>query len=51
MIPQKECSMHTNMYLRGKKTLEMTQDHILSFLRERMRNCHIQTFVRTTWKK
>ena len=30
--------------LGGKMTLKMTRDHNSSFLREHMRNCHIQTF-------
>ena len=43
--------MHTSMDFGGKMTLKMTQDPNLSFLWEHMRNCHIQTFVGTTWKK
>ena len=34
--------MHTNMYLRGKKTLEMTQDHIISYYHKFSLRAHAQ---------
>ena len=52
MIPQEGCfNAHKHVKLGEKMTLKMTWDHNLSFLSEHMRNCHIQTFVLTTWKK